>query len=68
MGTLYGEMTTADWLRAKKLAPHEVPHTLVMVGEDWDPPARMAELAELLDVVVARPRWNVVIGDCAGIR
>ncbi|MFN0245670.1 MAG: hypothetical protein ACKV2T_02105, partial [Kofleriaceae bacterium] len=42
--------------------------TLVMVGEDWDPPARMAELAELLDVVVARPRWNVVIGDCAGIR
>jgi purine-nucleoside phosphorylase len=68
MGTLYGEMTTADWLRAKKLAPHDVPRTLIMVGEDWDPPARMAELEGLLDVVVARPRWNVVIGDRAGIR
>lgn len=68
MGTLYGEMTTADWLRAKKLAPHEVPRTLIMVGEDWDPPARMAELEEMLDVVVARPRWNVVIGDSADTR
>lgn len=39
-----------------------------MVGEDWDPAARLVELESLLDVVVARPRWNVVIGDVGGRR
>ena len=68
MGKLYGEMTAEDWLRAKRFAPHEVPNTLIMVGEDWNPPERMTELEELLDVVIARPRWNVVVGDIGGKR
>lgn len=68
MGKLYNEMTAADWLRAKKLSPSEVPRTLVMVGEDWDPVERLSDLTAMLDVVVARPRWNVVIGDVAGRR
>ena len=68
MGTLYGEMTREDWRRAKQLTARDIPRTLVMVGEDWNPPERMTELEALLDTVSARPRWNVVIGDRGGVR
>lgn len=68
MGKLYADMDREDWLRAKRIAPEHVPRTLVMVGEDWNPAERMADLEAELDVVVARPRWNVVVGDIGGKR
>ena len=62
MKKLYGDFTKDDWLRVSKMSEDEVPHTIILHGEDGNVDKNIAEWEPVFESVLCRPRWNMFIG------
>jgi purine-nucleoside phosphorylase len=68
MKKLYGDFTKEDWLRTSQMTEDEVPHTVILHGEDGNITENIAEWEPSFESILKRPRWNMFIGNRAGKR
>lgn len=62
MTKLYGDFEKADWLRVSQIKEEEIPHTIILHGEDGNIVENIAEWEPSFDGVICRPQWNMIIG------
>jgi purine-nucleoside phosphorylase len=62
MKKLYGEFDRNDWLRVSQMTEDQVPHTIILHGEDGNIVENIAEWEPAFEAILSRPRWNMFVG------
>lgn len=66
MKKLYGDFDKNDWMRVSGLSENEIPHMIVLHGEDGSIEQNIAYWENSFENIISRPRWNMVIGKMHG--
>jgi hypothetical protein len=58
---LYGDFVKEDWLKAFKMAEHDVPSSMIINGA-WDHNKILTKWEKTFESSTCAPHWNTIVG------